>query len=47
LVLVEKEGPLAVALGGDADWQEIYAGQVERLFARKGEAPVERHGATS
>jgi hypothetical protein len=35
LVLVEKESPLAVVLGDDAGWQELYAGDVERLFARR------------
>jgi hypothetical protein len=35
LVLVRRESPLAVVLGGDAGWQELYAGEVERLFARR------------
>jgi hypothetical protein len=34
-VLVEKESPIAVVLGDDAGWQELYAGEVERLFARQ------------
>jgi hypothetical protein len=36
LMLVEKESPIAVVLGDDPAWQEIYAGEVERLFARRG-----------
>jgi hypothetical protein len=35
IVLVEKESPLAVALGDDPNWQEAYAGEVERLFLRR------------
>jgi hypothetical protein len=35
LVLVEKESPLAVVLTDDGAWQEIYAGEVERLFERR------------
>ncbi len=35
LVLVEKDSPLAVVLGGDSNWQEVYNGEVERLFARR------------
>jgi hypothetical protein len=39
LVLVEKDSPLAVVLGDNADWQEVYEGQVERLFVRRGIFP--------
>lgn len=35
LVLVDRNGPLATALGDDPAWQELYAGDVERLFARR------------
>lgn len=35
LVLVERDGPLAAALRDDPAWQELYAGEVERLFARR------------
>jgi hypothetical protein len=35
LVLVERDGPLALALRDDPAWQELYAGDVERLFARR------------
>lgn len=35
LVLVERDGPLAAALRDDPAWQELYAGDVERLFARR------------
>jgi len=35
LVLVDKDCPLAVVLGGDAAWRETYMGEVERLFMRE------------
>ena len=35
LVLVERDGPLTTALRDDPTWQELYAGDVERLFARR------------
>lgn len=35
LVLMEKESPLAAALAGDPAWQEVYTGEVERLFVRR------------
>ncbi|MBI4491277.1 MAG: hypothetical protein HY690_00585 [Chloroflexi bacterium] len=35
LVLVKKESSLAVALQDDPAWEEVHAGQVERLFARR------------
>jgi hypothetical protein len=35
LVLVDKDGPLATALRDDPGWQEVYAGDVEGLFARR------------
>jgi hypothetical protein len=35
LVLVDKESRLGVALGGDDGWQELYVGDVERLFSRR------------
>jgi hypothetical protein len=34
LVLMQKQSPLAVALADDAEWQQLYEGQVERLFVR-------------
>src|SRR5207248_9158219 len=34
-VLVERESPLAVVLGDDPGWREVYAGPVERLFVRR------------
>ncbi len=37
LVLIDKDGPLAVMLQTDAGWHEVYAGEVERLFVRQGE----------
>lgn len=41
LVVVGKESPLAGALATDPAWQEVYAGEVERLFTRRasGQAP--------
>jgi hypothetical protein len=39
LVLVDKDGPLATALRDDPGWRELYAGDVERLFARRAGAP--------
>lgn len=35
LVLIDRDGPLATALRDDPAWQELYAGDVERLFARR------------
>jgi hypothetical protein len=35
IVLVEKDGPLAVVLSDDPGWHETYAGDVERLFVRR------------
>jgi hypothetical protein len=35
VVLVQKESPLAVVLGDDPDWEEAYAGAVERLFVHR------------
>ena len=35
LVLVDRDGPLAIALRDDPAWQELYSGDVERLFARR------------
>lgn len=34
LVLVQKNSPLAGALAGDPDWQEVLTGPVERLYQR-------------
>jgi hypothetical protein len=35
VVLAEKNGPLSVVLRDDHGWQEVYAGDVERLFVRQ------------
>jgi len=35
LVLIEKEGPLAVVLADDPSWQLAFAGDVEQLFVRR------------
>jgi hypothetical protein len=35
LALVKKDSPLDVVLGIDEGWQELYVGEVERLFARR------------
>lgn len=40
LALVDKDGPLAVALALDPTWTELYAGQVERLFWRQAQSPA-------
>jgi hypothetical protein len=36
LVLVDRDGPLATALAEAGGWREVYVGDVERLFARRG-----------
>jgi hypothetical protein len=36
LVLVDRDGPLATALGEDPAWREVLDGPVERLFVRRG-----------
>jgi hypothetical protein len=35
IVLAEKNGPLSVVLGDDQGWQEVFTGDVERLFVRR------------
>ena len=35
VVLVEKNGPLSVVLQDDHNWQDVYTGDVERLFVRR------------
>jgi len=35
LVLVEKDGPLAVVLADDPGWQLAFTGDVERLYVRR------------
>jgi hypothetical protein len=35
LVLAEKDSPLSVVLLDDPGWQEVYAGNVERLFVHR------------
>ena len=35
LALLEKQAPLADVLQDDPAWQEVYAGEVERLFVRR------------
>jgi len=34
IVLVGKTSPLAAVLGDDADWRQVFVGDVERLFVR-------------
>lgn len=35
MALVEKASPLAVVLGQDTRWREVFVGEVERLFVRQ------------
>jgi hypothetical protein len=40
LVLVDRDGPLATELAQDPAWNEVFAGPVERLFARRFPPPM-------
>jgi len=34
-VLVEKDSPIAVLLASQSDWEQVYEGDVERIFLRR------------